>query len=166
MPRRLAPGDTLGFMALVEPLGEPRRRYIGLAALLEVQRIIDTAATGWENAIAAAPFLAESPHYWRAQRDHPVALLGRAVLLEPPPPLSAPGRLTEPSGEAQGLLGEAAERLARGRFRRSRLLPLDAGSVLDWARGIGSEPVPGHRRPMRCTAAAPKTGNHTTINKR
>ena len=164
IPRSLQQGDTVGFMALVEPPGEPGRRYIGLVALLTVEKIVDTAATGWEKAVMEEPVLAQSPHYWRAERDNPVALLGEAVLLEPPPPLSAPGRLTEPSTWARSLLGEAAERLARGRFRRSRLLALDAAEVLDQAERLGSAPVPGSQRPLHCAPA--KTRPQPNINKR
>lgn len=164
IPRRLGLGDTIGFMALVEPLGEPGRRYIGLVALLTVERIIDTALTGWEKAVEEEPALAQSPHYWRTARDNPVALLGQAVLLEPPPPLSAPGRLAEPSNWAKQLLGGDAEKLARGRFRRSRLLGIDAARVLGHAAEHGSKPMPGHRRPLRCAPAT--TSPQPTINKR
>ncbi len=159
LPRRLAGGGLLlfvaglavypeGFWAERRSLSEIRRAFRGaveagragvyLVGLLEAWEALDVGREGWGRLLARCPTGAESPHYWT--RDHwTVALLGRGFLVEPPLYMGRPGSASEAARQLLG--GEAAEALARGRFRRSRLLALSLDALESLVSGWGSRLV-------------------------
>ncbi len=160
IPRGLGPGDLVLFAAglsrrpaqgpLLRRLLRVGEAGIYIVAGLLVREVVDVGGKGWPAAIREHPELAESPHYWRRPRDHPVALIGEAFTVKPPIPASKPRSPSQPSRELELLLGrEIASKLARGRYRRTRLLPLEASTILSTMEELGYRIL--KPRPQQCT---------------
>ncbi len=108
---------------------------------LVVENRIDVSRTGWSQAIEAEPVLLHSPHYW-AEDQRTVALTGKGSVLQPPLRIDK-----EPGASLiKRVLGSGVfAKLAKNRFRKSRIVEISAG--VEWvvrilekslpARGVG-----------------------------
>ncbi|KSW12156.1 hypothetical protein CF15_05175 [Pyrodictium occultum] len=139
-----------GFWSRPRSLGEIRRAFrraaaegragVYLVGLLEVREILDASEQGWAAILQRHPELRHSPHLLRPG-DRPAAVTGRGLLVHPPAPLSEPGpgpQAQRPARLLQRLLGaSAAEALARGRYRRSRIVDRSLDEVAELLREEG-----------------------------
>ncbi len=142
--KRLEPGDHLVFMAglaeyppnywdkphtqreIIRTFRQicrnPKRCGIYIVGGIIIKEIINIVETGWNNAITIHPDLKESPHYYR-KNDHPVAVIGKSYILNPPVRISSLVDNRRPSEQLIQIVGERnAYSIARNNYRRSGVL--------------------------------------------